>query len=128
MRFNVNAYVANGRIHGKPGPVNVNARPGHGIRHSLAFCICVILFLLCFCSTTRASEFHAGPLFDRFSLTLEPGSRTEVLGPLFYSQQTESEHIWAIPPVFSYTHDTSVPFKEYDFCYPILTYDRYGPN
>ena len=127
MRFNVNAYVAHGRIHGKPGSVIVNALPNQApARHSLALCILVTLFALC--SLIRASEFHAGPLFDHYSLTLAPGSRTEVLGPLFYSQQKESEHIWAIPPLFSYTREPESGLQEYDFCYPILTYDRYGPN
>src|SRR5215831_3941705 len=122
MRFNVNAYVADGKMQASSGSVIVNACPEHGGRPSLTFYIVVILFALC--SLTQASEFHAGPLFDRFSLTLATGTRTEVLGPLFYSQQkegeqNESEHIWAFPPVLSYTREPSIAFSELDFCYPL---------
>src|SRR4051794_20386474 len=78
-------------------------------------------------TTARAAEgFHAGPLFDRFSLTLAPGERTEALGPLFYSEAKETQYTWAIPPLFSYVHDPVTDFVEYDFGYPVLTYDRFG--
>ena len=44
---------------------------------------------------------HAGPLFDRFDLTLDYGQRTEAAGPLFYSQNKDTERLWAIPPLLS---------------------------
>jgi hypothetical protein len=69
---------------------------------------------------------HAGPLFDRFSLTLDSGERTEAIGPLFYQQQKDSERILAVPPLFSDTQNADVEAKEFDFLYPLLTYDRYG--
>ncbi|HTL57681.1 MAG TPA: hypothetical protein VL361_18490 [Candidatus Limnocylindrales bacterium] len=69
---------------------------------------------------------NAGFLWDDSDLTLAPGHRLEVLGPLFYQQQKESEHTWAIPPLLSYTKDPDVELKEFDFLYPILTYDQYG--
>ena len=71
-------------------------------------------------------DLDAGPLWHDFELTLAPGHRLEVLGPLFYDQQKETEHTWAIPPLVSYTQDPVVGLKEFDFLYPILTYDRYG--
>lgn len=70
---------------------------------------------------------HAGFVFDDFRLTLAPGQRTEILGPLFYSRQQETQHQWAIPPLgFSHTEDPAVESDAYDFLYPVLTYDRYG--
>jgi hypothetical protein len=69
---------------------------------------------------------NAGPLFDEFDLTLSQGSRTEAVGPLFYSEQSETRHTWAIPPLFSSTRDPAVELEEIDFVYPLLTYDRYG--
>lgn len=69
---------------------------------------------------------QAGPLFDDSKLTLDSGYRTEVLGPLFYHQQKESESTWALPPLLSYTRDPAIDLTEFDFFYPILTYDRYG--
>jgi len=68
----------------------------------------------------------AGPLFDEFDLTLAPGQRTEALGPFFYSEEEETQRIWAVPPLLSYTRDPATESKEFDFLYPVVTYDRYG--
>jgi hypothetical protein len=77
-------------------------------------------------STARAESPPAGPLFDEFDLTLAPGHRTEALGPFFYSEQQETQRIWAVPPLLSYTRDPEMESKEFDFLYPVMTYDRYG--
>lgn len=74
----------------------------------------------------KADTLSAGPLFDKFELTLEPGNRFEALGPLFYDEHKETEQTWAIPPLMSYFQDPSTDVKEFDFAYPVLTYDRYG--
>jgi hypothetical protein len=68
----------------------------------------------------------AGPLFDEFDLTLDAGRRTEAAGPLFYSQHRDLERIWAVPPLLSYTHDPATESTEFDFLYPIFTYDKFG--
>ena len=67
-----------------------------------------------------------GFLLDRFNLTLEDGIRTEAAGPFFYSQQKDSETIWALPPFFSCDRDAGVSSHEDDFLYPLLTSTRYG--
>ena len=71
---------------------------------------------------------EAGPFYHEFSLTLAPGRRAETLGPLFYSEQKESIRLWAAPPIFSYTLDEETDFEEFDFFYPILSYDRFGDD
>lgn len=68
----------------------------------------------------------AGPLYSRFKLTLDEGERTEIVSPFFYSEQKESQHQWALPPFYSHTEDPVTESEEYDFLYPVLTYDRYG--
>ena len=73
-----------------------------------------------------AGRSNAGPLFDEFPLTLSAGHRTEALGPFFYSEQKESQKTWAIPPLFSHEMDPDTDSEEYDFGYPVLTYDRFG--
>jgi hypothetical protein len=80
-----------------------------------------------------AEPLHAGPLYDHFDLTFVPAdsnlqlwSRTEALGPFFYSEQQDTRHTWAIPPLFSHTQDSATESEEYDIVYPILTYDRFG--
>jgi len=76
---------------------------------------------------------HAGFAYDHFDLTLVPPSedarlwsRTEAVGPFFYSEQQDTKHTWAIPPIFSHTEDSATESEEYDFVYPIVTYDRFG--
>src|SRR5512140_2134083 len=67
-----------------------------------------------------------GPLYDRFDLTLDEGERTEAVGPFWYRQQRGTERTWAVPPILSYTRDPDLELTEFDFVYPVLTYDRYG--
>ena len=93
--------------------------------HPLAACLVALLLILAW-TTPGAESWNAGPLLDEFDLTLTPGRRTEVLGPLFYQQEKEGEKTWAIPPLFSHTINTNVNFEEIDFLYPLMTYDRYG--
>jgi len=69
---------------------------------------------------------NAGLLYDRFPLTLSLGSRTEMFGPLFYSEQDDTQHTWALPPLMSHTFDPITESEEFDIAYPLLTYDRYG--
>src|SRR5882724_11734877 len=69
---------------------------------------------------------HAGPLFDEFDLTLTPGHRSEAAGPFFYKQQRDTERVWGFPPLGSLTRDPGTESVEFDFVYPVLTYDRYG--
>jgi len=48
------------------------------------------------------------------------------MGPLFYEEQQGSEHVWAFPPLVSRAEDPEAELKEFDFLYPLLTYDCYG--
>ncbi len=74
-----------------------------------------------------ADSFVGGPLFADFPLTLDTGHRMEVLGPVFYSEQKEEQHQWAVPPLgLSYTSDPGIDSGEFDFAYPLLTWDRFG--
>jgi hypothetical protein len=72
------------------------------------------------------NEVSAGPLFERFNLTLNEGYRTEALSPLFYEEHKDTGWTWAVPPLLSYSVDSASSLKEFDFAYPVLTYDRYG--
>ena len=73
-----------------------------------------------------AQETSFGFFFDHFKLTLEDGYRTEAAGPFYYSQHTDSENTWAMPPFFSCEHNPSVESHEDDFLYPLLSHIRYG--
>lgn len=70
---------------------------------------------------------NTGPLFDHFELTLTEGTRTESL--LFlYSRQDRGneEQTWALSPLMSGGRYPVVSGAEFDFLYPLFTYDRYG--
>lgn len=91
----------------------------------------LICYLLLFAASASVSEalaasWHIGPIWDDFDLTLDAGHRTEAAGPLFYIQQQETEHTWAVPPLLSYAKDPATELREFDFLYPVLSYDRYG--
>jgi len=91
------------------------------------FAICCLSLAVVWPAHVLAGDWlHAGFLYDDYKLTLEPGHRTEVLGPLFYSEEKDTERTWALPPLFSDTTDPSIERHEYDFGYPILTYRRFG--
>jgi hypothetical protein len=87
---------------------------------------CLSLAVVSPASLRAADWLHSGFIYDDFKLTLDVGHRTEALGPLFYSQERDTERTWALPPLFSDTKDPAIERHEYDFAYPILTYRRYG--
>jgi len=97
----------------------------HATRYLVIVCLGIGVSLPINGRSTEDS-FNTGLLFDDFALTLSPGHRTEVLGPLFDFERKESQRQWAAPPLFSYTLDCEVDYEEFDFLYPLLTYDRFG--
>ncbi|MCD6049975.1 MAG: hypothetical protein K0Q55_1378 [Verrucomicrobia bacterium] len=77
-------------------------------------------------AAAQTNTLSAGPLAHTFPLTLQPGHRFETLGPLFYRQQSESNTLWAIPPLIAHTTDPDMDMTEMDILYPLLSYDRFG--
>jgi hypothetical protein len=67
-----------------------------------------------------------GPLYHEFGMTLEPGVRVEALGPLFSYQELDDERQTTWPPFMAYRLDEIADLEEFDFAYPIFTYDRFG--
>jgi hypothetical protein len=90
------------------------------------FLFCIGLSFSALNLASAADWLNAGPLFDDFSLTLSDGHRTEAVGPLFYSEQSESQKAWGLPPICWGLHDTATDVEKFGFVYPILTYNRYG--
>jgi hypothetical protein len=102
-----------------PGPQALTElRPLH-------IAIVTLVFLLALTVSAQA-QVIAGPAFSEFRLTLDVGTRTEAAGPLFYKERREDVRQWAFPPLMSYTHDEAIPSTEFDFLYPLLTYDLFG--
>jgi hypothetical protein len=67
-----------------------------------------------------------GPLYDHFPLTLRPGERTEVLGPLWSWEHEEAQRTLAMPPLWSSRQDPATDSSEVDVLYPMFTLDRFG--
>jgi hypothetical protein len=94
-------------------------------KHLIICCLGVCGFA--FSQTLQAETFSAGPIYDDFKLTLAPGHRTEIMGPLYYDEQKETQRTWAFPVLtLAHTEDPTIQYSEYDFIYPFLTYDRFG--
>ncbi|HEX3800140.1 MAG TPA: hypothetical protein VH413_15710 [Verrucomicrobiae bacterium] len=88
----------------------------------------ILLFLFCAGENLYAEPVHAGFLYDSFGLTLAPGGhRTEILGPSYYSEQKDTQYTWAVPVLtLAHVEDPSIQYEEFDWLYPVLTYDRFG--
>ena len=94
-------------------------------KYLIILCVGILGALLDVC--IAADEISAGPLFQEFDLTLTPGSRKEIVSPFYYSEQKGDQHTWAIPPLtIAYTADPTIHYREFDFAYPILTFDQFG--
>ena len=83
------------------------------------------LLLVSSVALAQGSEDY-GPAYDRFSLTIAPGDRTEAAGPFYYREHKDTQKIWAVPPIFSYTTDKETDYTEMDIAYPFISYDRFG--
>lgn len=94
---------------------------------TLSLNILLASFFTLFPFSSRAQdETLSGPLYSDFRLTLDSGRRQEVLGPLFYSQQSDSQRQWDLAPLFCYTRTPEVDWTETDFLYPLFTSRRFG--
>jgi len=71
-------------------------------------------------------DLAAGPLFHQFKLTLDSGDRTEALGPLFSIERRDEQLQTTWPPFMAYRLDKGTDSAEFDFLYPVFTYDRFG--
>ena len=68
----------------------------------------------------------AGFLAHEFPLTLSLGTRREIAGPLLFLQREPDRPQWGYSPLLSYTQDRGTDSAEFDFAYPLVTYDRFG--
>ena len=88
------------------------------------------LTLLLTAHSLAAGEASFGPLFQQFKLTLDAGSRTEAVGPLYYEQEVgegdKPTRLWAAPPLFSYTLNEDLDYEQFDFLWKGISYDRFG--
>jgi hypothetical protein len=94
----------------------------------LAFFAAITVFLSPASHAAETNTVHHGFLYDKHRLTLESGLEWEILGPLYLRREWETSQLLAFPPLFSYQRDSDpdVDAVEYDFLYPVLTYDRFG--
>jgi len=85
-----------------------------------------LVFLSATSSLCSTNIVGFGPLYDHFKLTLADGERTEMLGPLYYKEDVGTSSLLGIPPLFSLYRDPAIEQTEWDFAYPIMTFDKFG--
>jgi len=110
MRFNVNICLQRTFLRGMNGPITLSG---------------FLWLMLPLCSSAQES-FHAGPLFDQFSLTLASGQRVEAAGPFWFEERQESRESWGLPPLLWATRDPETDSSEFRFIYPAMSCIRYG--
>lgn len=67
-----------------------------------------------------------GPLYDRFAMTLLPGTRTEALGPFYYRLESPLGTIWGVPPLFAITDSPYYDTRRVSILPPLISYHRFG--
>jgi hypothetical protein len=71
-----------------------------------------------------------GPLWHEFKLTLDPGHRTEILGPLFYREEVQENdswrRTWAIPPLIAHSEIEEIDAVQTDILWKVISYKLYG--
>jgi len=77
-------------------------------------------------AASASSGASLGPLFEEFELTLDIGERTEAIGPFFNREERPDAHSWGVPPLMTSIEEGDAAWREFDFLYPIVTYDRFG--
>lgn len=58
--------------------------------------------------------------------SLQPHGQERRILPLYESSQSVSTTAWQLPPIASKVTDKNVESLEFDFLYPLLTFDQYG--
>ena len=74
----------------------------------------------------RGEDLAAGPIYQQFPMTLAAGQRTEAAGPFWQHERAAEQELWGVPPLFSYVVNPDLDSTEFDFLYPLFTYDRFG--
>ena len=75
---------------------------------------------------TAAGELSYGPLAHEFEMTLEPGKRLEIAGPIFSADHSREWRRWTLSPFLRYARNRSIDSVEFDLAYPLITYDQSG--
>lgn len=73
-----------------------------------------------------ARRVDAGPFWHEFPLVWDSGWGREILGPLWGQEQSENQTLWRLSPLLSHVEDAATERSEYEFLYPLFTFDRFG--
>ncbi len=73
-----------------------------------------------------ARRVEGGPLWQEFPLVWSPGWGREIFGPVWGQEQNENQTLWRLSPLLSHVEDPATERSEYEFLYPLFTFDRFG--
>src|SRR6201999_1956702 len=59
-------------------------------------------------------------------LTLQSGHREEAAGPFYFSQESDGETQFGLPPFYNQTLPPKIGWSEWNFFYPVIDYRRFG--
>ena len=76
--------------------------------------------------SASADEFVIGPVYSDYTLTLEPGQRTDILGPFWRNERTLEKRTRAFHPILSYEKHHDGEFAEFDVLFPLMGYHQFG--
>jgi hypothetical protein len=94
-----------------------------------SFSLAAALSSAVFCAEPQSfASANFGLAYDKHPKTLVPGEATEVLGPLFGWETSGSATLFRFSPLFSLYRDSSIPQTEFEMAYPILSFDKFGPE
>lgn len=77
-------------------------------------------------ATTTQAAIEAGLVWHDFPLTLQPGTGSEGLGPIWGHESGDGAQAWRLSPLISHYEDAATERSEYEVLYPVFTYDRFG--
>ena len=77
---------------------------------------------------SAAAEAEPQSFYPKLTLAPPEVNTFDPLGPLCYHRIADSVQTWALAPLFSYTLDRATDFSEFDFLYPLIGYDQFGPE
>jgi hypothetical protein len=72
------------------------------------------------------ADIAAGPVFDKFGLTLDAGTGMEAAGPFYYHRESPDQSLWGIPPFYTQIRQPDVEAFTFDALPPFLVYHRHG--
>jgi hypothetical protein len=95
----------------------------NGFFYGFLFSLFIIVFI-CENSSSGEDGFSLGPLFDSDKDKTQGTQEIDAFGPLISSKKSDKRFEYGVHPLFYLVEDRENDSTEFDFLYPLATYDR----